>query len=46
MVAGDQWPILLYKDYTYDVSDPWKGLLRSTILIYVSFTLSTSITTI
>src|ERR1700733_4072441 len=39
-VPGDQWLILLYKDYRYDPEDPWKGLLRSTILVLVSFPLS------
>ena len=35
-VSGDQWPIFLYAGYTYDPEDPWNGLLRSTILVYVS----------
>jgi len=26
---------LLYKDYTYDAEDPWKGLLRSSIMVKV-----------
>ncbi|KAL4079774.1 hypothetical protein J3A83DRAFT_4185731 [Scleroderma citrinum] len=25
-VAGDQWPIFLYANYTYDMEDPWNGL--------------------
>jgi hypothetical protein len=33
---GDQWPIFLYANYTYDVQDPWNGLLHSGILISVS----------
>ncbi|KAG1787079.1 uncharacterized protein HD556DRAFT_1434526 [Suillus plorans] len=33
-VRGDQWPIFLYAGYVYDPEDPWKGLLRSDILIY------------
>ena len=37
IVPGDQWPIILYKDYAYDPEDPWKGLLRSAILVSVSF---------
>jgi hypothetical protein len=37
IVPGDQWPILLYQDYAYDPEDPWKGLLRSAILVSVSF---------
>ena len=36
-VSGDQWPIFLYADYTYDSEDPWNGLLRSGLLISVSF---------
>jgi len=35
-VAGDQWPIFLYADYTYDPEDPWNGLLRSGLLVSVS----------
>jgi hypothetical protein len=35
-VRGDQWPIFLYADHIYDPEDPWKGLLRSDILIFVS----------
>ena len=38
VVSGDQWPIFMWKDEKYDESDPWKGLLRSTILIKVSCT--------
>ncbi|KAG1729931.1 hypothetical protein EDB19DRAFT_1897128 [Suillus lakei] len=33
-VHGDQWPIFLYAVYDYDPKDPWKGLLRSKILIF------------
>ncbi|KIJ09521.1 hypothetical protein PAXINDRAFT_17395 [Paxillus involutus ATCC 200175] len=28
-VAGDQWPVFLYANYTYDAEDPWNGLLLS-----------------
>ena len=35
-VRGDQWPIFLYARYDYDAEDPWKGLLRSEILIFIS----------
>ena len=35
-VAGDQWPIFLYANYTYDPEDPWNGLLRSNLLVLVS----------
>ena len=34
-VAGDQWPVFLYTDYTYDPEDPWNGLLRSGLLVTV-----------
>ncbi|KAG1892827.1 hypothetical protein F4604DRAFT_1876054 [Suillus subluteus] len=32
-VHGDQWPMFLYAGYDYDPKDPWKGLLKSEILI-------------
>jgi hypothetical protein len=35
-VAGDQWLIFLYANYTYNAKDPWNGLLRSGLLISVS----------
>ena len=35
-VAGDQWPIFLYANYTYDPEDPWNGLLRSGLLVSVT----------
>jgi len=34
-VAGDQWPVFLYADYSYDPEDPWNGLLRSGLLVAV-----------
>ena len=36
-VAGDQWPIFLYANYTYNPEDPWNGLLCSGLLVSVSF---------
>lgn len=33
-VSGDQWPIFLYLNYTYDEEDPWNGLLRSGVLSF------------
>jgi hypothetical protein len=39
-VKGDQWPIFLYRDYSYNRDKPWEGLLRSTILVQVSFVAS------
>ncbi|KIJ10242.1 hypothetical protein PAXINDRAFT_86370, partial [Paxillus involutus ATCC 200175] len=32
-VAGDQWPVFLYANYTYDSEDPWNGLLHSGLLV-------------
>ncbi|KIM50704.1 hypothetical protein SCLCIDRAFT_34060 [Scleroderma citrinum Foug A] len=32
-VAGDQWPVFLYADYSYDPEDPWNGLLHSGLLV-------------
>ncbi|KAF9236552.1 hypothetical protein BU15DRAFT_89082 [Melanogaster broomeanus] len=32
-VAGDQWLIMLYANYTYDSEDPWNGLLHSGLLV-------------
>ena len=34
-VAGDQWPMFLYADYSYDPEDPWNGLLCSGLLVAV-----------
>ena len=34
-LCGDQWPTMLYL-CTYDSSDPWNGLLRNHILVWVS----------
>ena len=35
-VSGDQWPLFLYRDCHYDPEDPWNGLFRSSILVFVS----------
>lgn len=35
-VSGDQWPVFLFANYTYDSEDPWNGLLRSGLLVSVS----------
>ena len=35
-VIGDLWPIFLYAGYSYDVEDPWNGLLHSGLLVSVS----------
>jgi len=36
-VAGDQWPLLLYADCKYDPEDPWDGLFRNKLLVWVYF---------
>ncbi|KAG2113277.1 hypothetical protein BD769DRAFT_1673813 [Suillus cothurnatus] len=33
LVCGDQWPVFLYTQYTYNPDDPWCGLLRSRLLV-------------
>lgn len=43
MISGDQWPIFLYADYKFDPEEPWKGLLRSGILLAVRTQLPTAI---
>ena len=35
-ISGDQWPLFLFADNIYDPEDPWKGLLKSSILVSVS----------
>ena len=35
MTTGDEWPTFLYQDYTCDPSNPWKGLLRNSLLLKV-----------
>lgn len=35
-VSGDHWPIFLFSCYQYDDDDPWKGLLRSMLLVKVT----------
>jgi hypothetical protein len=34
-VAGDQWPLLIYADCVYDPGDPWEGLFRNKLLVWV-----------
>ena len=34
-VRGDQWPMLVYADQEYDPQEPWEGLFRSQILVWV-----------
>jgi len=37
-VRGDQWPLLLYAKQKFDPEEPWDGLLRSELLIWVRTT--------
>jgi hypothetical protein len=41
-VRGDQWPMLVYADQEYDPEEPWEGLFRSRILVWVRMHLSSS----
>jgi hypothetical protein len=34
-VSGDQWPLLVYANNEYDPEDPWEGLFRNRLLIWV-----------
>ncbi|KAH6869037.1 hypothetical protein BKA70DRAFT_1023040, partial [Coprinopsis sp. MPI-PUGE-AT-0042] len=34
VVAGDEWPVFLYKDYQADPRRIWEGLFRSNLLVY------------
>ena len=34
-VRGDQWPLLVYANQEFDPEDPWNGLFRSRLLIWV-----------
>ena len=36
-VTGDQWPLLLYADGKYDPEEPWDGLFRNKLLVWVCF---------
>jgi hypothetical protein len=36
-VAGDEWPLLLYADCKYDPEEPWDGLFRNKLLVWVRF---------
>ncbi len=33
--SSDKWPIFLYASYKYDEANPWKGFLKSAILVKV-----------
>ena len=34
-VHGDQWPMLVYANQEYDEEEPWVGLFRSQLLVWV-----------
>jgi hypothetical protein len=34
-VTGDHWPLLVYADCTYDSAEPWEGLFRNKLLVWV-----------
>ncbi|KAH6872022.1 hypothetical protein BKA70DRAFT_1130313 [Coprinopsis sp. MPI-PUGE-AT-0042] len=34
IIAGDEWPVFLYKDYRCNPQDVWDGLFRSSLLVY------------
>ena len=36
VVHGDQWPMLVYED-KYDPEEPWHGLFRSKLLVWVCY---------
>jgi hypothetical protein len=40
--SGDLWPRFLYQGYKYNSNDPWDGLLRSSLLVKVSRTPSST----
>ena len=34
-VRGNQWPMLLFVNEEYDPDNPWEGLFRSQLLVWV-----------
>ena len=34
-VKGDQWPLMLYAKQEFDAEEPWDGLFRSELLVWV-----------
>jgi hypothetical protein len=40
VIPGDQWPVFLYAEQHFDPEDPWKGLFRSIILVFVRILLN------
>ncbi|KIM54097.1 hypothetical protein SCLCIDRAFT_31351 [Scleroderma citrinum Foug A] len=45
-VAGDQWSIFMYANYSYDPEDPWNGLLRSGLLVLAYKHIFTSLSSV
>lgn len=39
IVTGDHWPMFLYSESHYDEDNPWKGLLRNSLLVKVGLLL-------
>jgi hypothetical protein len=35
-IPGDQWPLLVYANQEYNPEEPWDGLFRSLLLVWVS----------
>jgi hypothetical protein len=35
-VRGDQWPLLVYASQEFNPEEPWDGLFRSQLLVWVS----------
>ena len=35
VVRGDQWPLLVYAKQEFNPEEPWDGLLRSELLVWV-----------
>lgn len=42
-IRGDQWPILIYEDCRFDPENPWKGLLRNSLLVLIRRVLTSPI---
>jgi hypothetical protein len=40
-VSGDQWPMFVYANLKYDPDDPWNGLFRNQILVWVGISIVT-----
>ena len=40
-VAGNQWPLLVYADCAYNPEEPWEGLFRNKLLVWVLTLIST-----